>query len=93
MSISRQIALKLGRLRGDRFSRNIGWLTAAEGISRVGRILAAIILARQLDVAAFGVAAIAAPAQPGRSPTGRPPCLSDANRSNRARKKKLEFTK
>ena len=59
MSISRQIALKLGRLRGDRFSRNIGWLTAAEGISRVGRILAAIILARQLDVAAFGVAAIA----------------------------------
>ena len=39
--------------------QNIGWLTGAELISRVGRIAAAIILARQLDAVAFGIAAIA----------------------------------
>lgn len=40
-------------------TRNVGWLTGAELVSRLGRILAAVILARQLDAAAFGIAAIA----------------------------------
>lgn len=47
------------RLKTEKLARNIGWLTVAELISRVGRILAAIILARQLDAVAFGIAAIA----------------------------------
>ena len=42
-----------------KLGRNVGWLTVAEMISRIGRIFAAIILARQLDAVAFGVAAIA----------------------------------
>lgn len=42
-----------------RLTRNIGWLTGAELVSRFGRVFAAIVLARQLDAVAFGVAAIA----------------------------------
>ena len=38
---------------------NVGWLAGAEFISRFGRIVAAVILARQLDAVAFGIAAIA----------------------------------
>lgn len=41
------------------FVRNIGWMTAAEAISRLGRIVTAIILARTMDMTTFGVAAIA----------------------------------
>ena len=59
MAIRRSIFSKARQLSADRFSRNIGWLAVAELISRVGRIIAAIVLARQLDAAAFGVAAIA----------------------------------
>jgi len=47
------------RLTRHRLARNIGWLTGAEMVSRIGRIFAAVILARQLDATAFGVAAIA----------------------------------
>ncbi|MHA7900304.1 MAG: oligosaccharide flippase family protein [Henriciella sp.] len=47
------------KIVGHKLTQNIGWLTAAELISRFGRIIAAIILARQLDAVAFGVAAIA----------------------------------
>ena len=46
------------RYRG-KLTQNVGWLTGAELVSRLGRIFAAIILARQLDAVAFGVAAIA----------------------------------
>ena len=59
MAIRRSIFGKVRHLSADRFSRNIGWLAVAELISRVGRIIAAIVLARQLDADAFGVAAIA----------------------------------
>ena len=38
---------------------NVGWVAGAEFISRFGRIVAAVILARQLDAVAFGIAAIA----------------------------------
>ncbi len=47
------------QIAGQKLTRNIGWLTAAELVSRFGRIIAAIILARQLDAVAFGIAAIA----------------------------------
>ena len=47
------------QLTQHKLARNVGWLTGAELVSRVGRVFAAIILARQLDAAAFGVAAIA----------------------------------
>lgn len=47
------------QLARQKLTRNIGWLTGAELISRFGRIIAAIILARQLDAVAFGIAAIA----------------------------------
>jgi lipopolysaccharide exporter len=47
------------KLASQKLTRNIGWLTAAELVSRFGRIIAAIILARQLDAVAFGIAAIA----------------------------------
>jgi len=47
------------KLASQKLARNIGWLTAAEFVSRFGRIIAAIILARQLDAVAFGIAAIA----------------------------------
>ncbi|GAB5454669.1 MAG: hypothetical protein Hens2KO_08980 [Henriciella sp.] len=43
----------------SKLSRNVGWLAGAEFISRFGRIVAAVILARQLDAVAFGIAAIA----------------------------------
>ena len=43
----------------DKLARNLGWLTGAEAISRIGRVFAAVILARQLDAAAFGAAALA----------------------------------
>ena len=46
-------------ITAQKLTRNIGWLTAAELVSRFGRIIAAIILARQLDAVAFGIAAIA----------------------------------
>lgn len=49
----------IARFTSSKLSRNIGWLTTAELVSRVGRIFAAIILARQLDATAFGIAAIA----------------------------------
>ena len=49
----------LSRQLRSKLNRNVGWLTIAELVSRVGRILAAVILARQLDAVAFGVAAIA----------------------------------
>ncbi|MEO0607885.1 MAG: oligosaccharide flippase family protein [Pseudomonadota bacterium] len=49
----------LAKLAAQKLTRNIGWLTGAELISRVGRVVAAIILARQLDAVAFGIAAIA----------------------------------
>lgn len=50
---------KFTQAANNKLSRNVGWLTAAELISRFGRIVAAIILARQLDAVAFGIAAIA----------------------------------
>ena len=60
MAIGAHLIGKLAaRLPGDHLVRNVGWLTGAEIVSRLGRIVAAVILARQLDAAAFGVAAIA----------------------------------
>lgn len=47
------------KLMRHKLARNVGWLTGAELVSRVGRVFAAVVLARQLDAAAFGVAAIA----------------------------------
>lgn len=47
------------KIAHQKLTRNIGWLTGAELISRFGRIIAAVILARQLDAVAFGIAAIA----------------------------------
>jgi len=52
----RSLARQMSR---HKLVRNVGWLTGAELVSRVGRIFAAIILARQLDAVAFGIAAIA----------------------------------
>lgn len=49
----------LTALTRHKLSRNVGWLTGAELVSRFGRIIAAIVLARQLDATAFGIAAIA----------------------------------
>lgn len=49
----------LRNLMRHKLARNVGWLTGAELVSRVGRVFAAIVLARQLDATAFGVAAIA----------------------------------
>jgi len=49
----------LQRLRESRLMKNVGWMTGAEMVSRLGRIATAIILARTMDMAAFGVAAIA----------------------------------
>lgn len=49
----------IARVSLSPLTRNVGWLTGAELASRLGRILAAVILARQLDAAAFGIAAIA----------------------------------
>ena len=47
------------KLMRHKLVRNVGWLAGAELVSRVGRVFAAVVLARQLDAAAFGVAAIA----------------------------------
>lgn len=47
------------KFMSGRLGRNVGWLTGAEFISRFGRIIAAVVLARQLDATAFGIAAIA----------------------------------
>ncbi|MCI4644075.1 MAG: oligosaccharide flippase family protein, partial [Hyphomonadaceae bacterium] len=59
MAIGTHISRKLAAcLPGDHLVRNVGWLTGAEAVSRLGRIVAAVILARQLDAAAFGIAAI-----------------------------------
>ena len=46
-------------LAKSRLLQNIGWIASAEMVSRIGRIVAAIILARTLDAYAFGVAALA----------------------------------
>jgi len=46
-------------LRHSRLVQNVGWLTGAEMLSRLGRIVTAIVLARTMGMAAFGVAAIA----------------------------------
>ncbi|MEO1662741.1 MAG: oligosaccharide flippase family protein [Pseudomonadota bacterium] len=54
-----QIKALVRRVMAHKLTRNIGWLTGAELISRFGRIIAAVILARQLDAVAFGIAAIA----------------------------------
>lgn len=58
-SVFDKVASLGSRFTAQTLTRNIGWLTAAELVSRFGRIIAAIILARQLDAVAFGVAAIA----------------------------------
>jgi len=58
-SVFDKVASLGSRFTAQKLTRNIGWLTAAELVSRFGRIIAAIILARQLDAVAFGVAAIA----------------------------------
>ena len=59
LTISKTLRAIAGAIAGHKLSRNVGWLTGAEFISRFGRIIAAIILARQLDAVAFGIAAIA----------------------------------
>lgn len=58
-TISKSIGTRVRDLAAQKLSRNVGWLTGAEFISRFGRIIAAIVLARQLDAVAFGIAAIA----------------------------------
>jgi len=59
LTVSKTLSAKAKSIAGHKLSRNIGWLTGAEFISRFGRIIAAIILARQLDAVAFGIAAVA----------------------------------
>ncbi len=60
LTFAQQTISKLtARFGKQKLIRNIGWLTGAELVSRIGRIVAAIILARQLDAVAFGIAAIA----------------------------------
>ncbi|MEL7033625.1 MAG: oligosaccharide flippase family protein [Pseudomonadota bacterium] len=59
LTVSKSLYAKATSIAGHKLSRNVGWLTGAEFISRFGRIIAAIILARQLDAVAFGIAAIA----------------------------------
>ena len=53
------LRMRASRMPSHKLTRNVGWLTGAEMVSRVGRILAAVVLARQLDATAFGIAAIA----------------------------------
>ncbi|MEO1027775.1 MAG: oligosaccharide flippase family protein [Pseudomonadota bacterium] len=55
----RKLRRSMARVAPTPLTRNVGWLTGAELVSRLGRILAAVILARQLDATAFGIAAIA----------------------------------
>lgn len=61
MSINPQIVLQHAKcaFHSSRLVRNVGWMTAAEMVSRLGRIVTAIVLARSMDMAAFGVAALA----------------------------------
>lgn len=59
LPLSKTLRAKAKAMLEHKLSRNVGWLTGAEFISRFGRIIAAIILARQLDAVAFGIAAIA----------------------------------
>lgn len=59
LPLSKTLRAKAKAMVEHKLSRNVGWLTGAEFISRFGRIIAAIILARQLDAVAFGIAAIA----------------------------------
>ena len=59
LPLSKTLRAKVQAMVEHKLSRNVGWLTGAEFISRFGRIIAAIILARQLDAVAFGIAAIA----------------------------------
>ena len=59
LAVSKKLSAKAKSIAGHKLSRNVGWLTGAEFISRFGRIVAAIILARQLDAVAFGIAAVA----------------------------------
>lgn len=59
LTVSKTLRANAKSIAGHKLSRNVGWLTGAEFISRFGRIIAAIILARQLDAVAFGIAAIA----------------------------------
>lgn len=47
-------------MKADRLLRNMGWMGVAELMSRVSRLLAAVVLARSLGAADYGVAAIAA---------------------------------
>jgi O-antigen/teichoic acid export membrane protein len=59
LAVSKNLSAKAKSIAGQKLSRDVGWLTGAEFISRFGRIITAIILARQLDAVAFGIAAIA----------------------------------
>lgn len=60
MSTVNAITAHLAKLGApSKLVRNMGWIAGAEMISRIGRIVAAIILARSLDAYAFGVAALA----------------------------------
>ncbi|MCU7920004.1 MAG: lipopolysaccharide biosynthesis protein [Candidatus Thiodiazotropha sp. (ex Epidulcina cf. delphinae)] len=47
------------RLEKNRFLRNSGWIGISELLSRVSRLLTAMVLARYLSLEAFGVAALA----------------------------------
>lgn len=58
-SLSRRIRCAAMGLLSSKLTRNIGWLTGAELLSRLGRIATAVILARTLDATAFGIAALA----------------------------------
>lgn len=55
----KRIQAATAKIAHQKLARNVGWLTGAELISRFGRVVAAVILARQLDAVAFGIAAIA----------------------------------
>ncbi len=59
LPLSKTLRAKAKAMVEHKISRNVGWLTGAEFVNRFGRIIAAIILARQLDAVAFGIAAIA----------------------------------
>lgn len=49
----------LGHLKSERLLRSMGWMGVAELMSRVSRLLAAVVLARCLGVTDYGVVAIA----------------------------------
>ena len=48
----------LQKLFQNRFIRNMGWLSAAELVGRISRLITVILLARFLDPHAYGLAAI-----------------------------------